>query len=126
MSEKRESTRFQTLAKVKIKGSGEQEFPLKDLSVTGCKIECPAELEIMPNKRFSLQIIPETNSEIDSFVIKVESKWVRVGGHSCESGFSIVKSPKGKHFQSYVDYLSWRYSHGKSMTSDEPEGILMP
>ena len=123
MKEMRENTRFQTFAAVKIKGRKEQEFPLKDLSITGCRIECPAELVIMPDKHYTFHVIPEAAAEIDSFDIDVESKWVRIRGQSCESGFSILKSPKGKQFQRYVDYLSWRYSQGKSMTGDEPEGI---
>jgi hypothetical protein len=40
----------------------------------------------------------------------VEARWVRGGDYSCEVGFSITASPKGKAFQRYVDYLSWRSS----------------
>jgi hypothetical protein len=42
----------------------------------------------------------------------VESKWIHAAGYSCEIGFSILESPKGRSFQHYVDYLSWRSAMG--------------
>jgi hypothetical protein len=48
-----------------------------------------------------------------------EARWIRVNVNTSEAGFMIIDSPKGKQFQNYVDYLSWRYSHGKSMTSED-------
>jgi len=113
MNENRENTRYQSSAKVRIKETGEEDFLLKDLSVAGCRIECPIDQGIMPNKQFTLLIFPESGTEISSFAIDVESKWVRVGGSTCESGFLIIKPPKGKQFQSYVDYLAWQYSQGE-------------
>ena len=119
MIEQRKNTRFETLAKVKIKEIGKEEFTLKDLSVTGCKVECPIDKDIMPNMRFKLKIIPESAAEIDSFSISAEAKWVRVGVCTCEAGFLFLESPKGKQFQRYVEYLSWRYSQGQSKTGEE-------
>ena len=119
MNEKRKDIRFETLAKVRIKEIGKESFPLRDLSVTGCRVECPIEKDIMPNMLFSLEIIPEKPSKIKLFTIKVESKWVRVGVCTCEAGFLIVDPPKGEQFQRYIDYLSWRYSRGESMTNTE-------
>ena len=118
MKELRKNARYSTLAKVKIKEHGEEEFTLEDLSVTGCRIECSAETEIMPHKLFKLEIIPESEAKIEKFFLGAESKWIRLKGDSCEAGFCITESPKGKQFQRYVDYLSWRYSHGDSMTKD--------
>ena len=118
MSESRLNLRYQTFARVKIKEIDNDAFPLKDLSVTGCRVECPSGTEIMPDKQFTVEIIPETASKIDSFFLTVESKWIRVSGDISETGFLIVESPKGKQFQRYVDYLSWRYAQGKSMTGE--------
>ena len=119
MNEKRKNSRFQTIAKVKIKEIGNEDFPLKDLSVLGCRIECPIEKDIMPNMKFEIQIIPEGAAKIKSFIVKTESKWVRVGGNNCEIGFLIAEPPKGRQFHRYIDYLSWRYSQGESMTGKE-------
>jgi hypothetical protein len=119
MIEKRKNSRFQTVARVTLKEFDSGEFRLKDISVTGCRIEYPIDTEILLNTRFSLRITPEKEAKINSFSMTAESKWVRLCGDSCEAGFIITESPKGKQFQNYVDYLSWRYSHGKSMTSED-------
>jgi hypothetical protein len=116
MIEQRKNERYETFAKVTIKGIKRKKFVLRDVSVTGCRIECPANAEIMPNMQFSVQITPENDAKIESFFLAVESKWVRVDINICEAGFVIINLPKGKQFQRYVDYLSWRYSHGNSMT----------
>jgi hypothetical protein len=117
--EKRRDTRFLTIAKVVIKEFGKEVFQLKDLSITGCRLEYPIDTEISMDKQFSLEIIPEKEAKIKPFTITAESKWIRVSSNSCEAGFMIIESPKGKQFQNYVDYLSWRYSQGKSMTSED-------
>jgi hypothetical protein len=117
--EQRKNSRFLTTARATIKELGKEEFQLKDLSITGCRIEYPSDIEISLNTRFSLRIIPEKEAKINPFLITAESKWVGVSGNLYEAGFMITESPKGKQFQNYVDYLSWRYSHGKSMISED-------
>ena len=84
---------------------------LKDLSITGCCIECTALADIQPDTRYLLEVQPERASHIGAFELQVERKWVRNAGYSTELGFSIISSPKGKQFQRYVDYLSYRNSH---------------
>lgn len=116
MDERRKSTRFESSAIVKIAEIGNEQFFLKDISVTGCRIKCPSGSVIAPNKQFTLQIMPEREANIDSFTISSEPKWIHVDRNACEIGFPIIESPKGKQFQYYLDYLSWRSSHGKSIT----------
>jgi len=118
MDELRKNTRYQTLARAKIKGVNEGETLLRDISVTGCHVECTNYSEITLNKQYKLEVIPESAANIGVFEFLAESKWIRTGNYSCEIGFSIVESPKKKHFQRYVDYLSWRYSLGNSMVTD--------
>jgi hypothetical protein len=125
--EQRKNSRFLSLARVTVKEFGREEFQLKDISITGCKIEYPLDTEILLNMRFSLKVIPEKEAKINSFSITAEARWVRVSINSCEAGFMITESPRGKQFQNYVDYLSWRYSQGKSMISEdtsEPATIM--
>jgi len=117
--EQRKNSRFLTTARATIKELSEEEFQLKDLSITGCRIEYSSDVEISLNTRFSIRIIPEKETKIHPFLITAESKWIGVSGKLYEAGFMITESPKGKQFQNYVDYLSWRYSHGKSMTSED-------
>jgi len=116
MVEQRKHTRYKTLAKTEIEGISEKESLLKDLSITGCLVECTSYAGIECNKQYKLDIIPESAAKIREFELVGEARWIRIEDYSCEVGFVIVKSPRGKLFQRYVDYLSWRYSHGNSMT----------
>jgi hypothetical protein len=67
-------------------------------------------VDIKPNTQYRIEVSPETAADIGEFELVAESKWMRTSGYSCEIGFSILESPKGRTFQRYVDYLSWRSS----------------
>ena len=108
MFENRKNTRYPTLARALIHEVFDGEALLKDLSITGCCVEYTMLVDIKENTRYRVQIIPDSAAKIDPFDLQVESRWLRVGGYSCEIGFSIIVSPKGKDFQHYVDYLAWR------------------
>ncbi|GHV10768.1 hypothetical protein FACS189491_00850 [Spirochaetia bacterium] len=110
----RKNIRYRTLARVHIHGILGGESLLKDLSVTGCCVECTSLADIQPNNRYKLEIIPEKAAKIGKFELEVEVKWVRPGADSGEAGLAITASPRGKLFQRYVDYLSWRAATGQS------------
>ncbi|MDR1318450.1 MAG: PilZ domain-containing protein [Treponema sp.] len=95
---------------MRIPGVLEGESLLKDLSITGCCVECTVFVDIKPNVHYQLEIEPESAANIGNFQLVVESKWIRSGNYSSEIGFNIVASPKGKLFQRYVDYLEYRAS----------------
>jgi hypothetical protein len=117
MGEHRKNLRYHTLAHVVIEGISGGETLLKDLSITGCCVESTTYVEIKLNTKYKIEVIPETASNIGNFEFVVESKWLRTVGYSCEIGFAILESPKGRLFQRYVDYLSWRSEAGKSSGS---------
>jgi hypothetical protein len=110
VQENRKNPRYRTLAQARIPGVLEGESLLKDLSITGCCVECTVFVDVKPNDRYQLEIKPESVANIGSFQLVVEVKWVRSGDYSSEVGFSIVASPRGKLFQRYVDYLAYRSS----------------
>jgi hypothetical protein len=112
MAENRRNLRYQTLAKARIEGTAEGETLLKDLSITGCCVECTTYVDIKPNTQYRIAVTPESTAGIGEFELVAESKWVRTSGYSCEIGFFILESPKGRTFQRYVDYLSWRSAMG--------------
>jgi hypothetical protein len=114
MNESRKNLRYQSLARAKIEGISEVEILLKDLSITGCCVECTVYVDVIPNTRYKVVVMPETAAKIGDFEILVESKWIRTGGYSCEIGFVILESPKGRLFQRYVDYLAWRSRAGNA------------
>jgi hypothetical protein len=110
--DKRKSFRYQTLARARIDGAPEGETLLKDISITGCCVECTVYPDIKTNAQYRIEVLPETAAEIGNFELITKSVWIRPGGYSCEIGFSILESPRGKSFQRYVDYLAWRTSMG--------------
>lgn len=81
---------------------------LKDLSITGCRIQCVKPLDIQLNTQYRIQIIPEPAVKTGTFELLVESRWIHSREDSYEAAFMIVESPKGKQFEWYVDYLTWR------------------
>ena len=115
MGDKRKNIRYHTLAKARIEGMHEGELLLKDISVLGCRVEWTAQAGIEINNTYKLEVIPENASKIGSFDFLAKSIWMRPGNYTCEIGFSIIESPRGRNFQRYVDYLSWRFNHGDSI-----------
>ena len=110
MSENRKNPRYRAKSHARIPKILEGETFLKDISVTGCCVECKTEPNIQVGIQYQLDIEPEGESYIGNFRLLVESKWIRNGGSSTEVGFFIIASPKGRQFQNYVDYLAYRGS----------------
>ncbi|MDR3170238.1 MAG: PilZ domain-containing protein [Treponema sp.] len=108
MSESRINIRYNTIARAHIHDISDADALVKDISITGCCIEYTMSVDITMNSQYTIQIIPEPASKIGKFEILVESRWIRTGEYSCDYGFIITASPKGKSFQRYVDYLTWR------------------
>ena len=111
MLENRQNPRYQASAHARIPGVLEGEVVLKDLSITGCCVECTVITDIQSNVQYEIEIEPEKASKIGKFELIVERKWIHGGDYSSEIGFFITASPKGRHFQRYVDYLAYRSSH---------------
>jgi hypothetical protein len=64
--------------------------------------------DLKSDREYKIKVIPEVSAKIGDFEITGELKWIVSRGYATELGFHIVKSPKGKYFQRYIDYLAWR------------------
>ena len=106
--EKRRHKRYRSLAKAEIEGYDYGESLLTDLSILGCRIECTMQADLDTETEYKIKIIPEQSANIGEFEITAELKWSLTKGYTTEMGFCIVKSPKGRFFQRYLDYLAWR------------------
>jgi hypothetical protein len=111
-SERRKSPRYQSLAKALIEGSDGQEFLLKDLSITGCRMESTNQADVETGARYEIKVFPEASSRIGKFELQMELMWVQNETNFTLYGLRILESPKGKFFQNYVDYLAWRSETG--------------
>jgi hypothetical protein len=94
---------------VQISKVSESDGLLKNISITGCCVECTGIVDVKPAAQYQLVVKPEKESHIGTFDLQVDCKWVRNDGHGTELGFGIIASPKGKQFQYYVDYLAYRH-----------------
>jgi len=111
MLDLRKNPRYPTRAKANIHGIFRGENILKDLSITGCCVECASMAILETGVHYKMTIEPERASHIGSFELLVEKKWVNSDNNLIEIGFFIVASPKGKQFQYYMDYLAYRNSN---------------
>jgi hypothetical protein len=107
-AEQRKNRRFPSIARAQIPGVFAGDGLLKDISVTGCRVESTMHPDIAAAQRYTIKIIPEKNSKIGPFELVTECKWIHAKDYVCDIGFDVIESPKGKAFQRYVDYLSWR------------------
>ena len=108
MFENRKHARYPAIARAVIPAVFEEEALLKDLNITGCCVEYTVFVDIKPDTRYRMVVFPDSVSGIAQFELDVECRWVRGAGYSCEIGFSVAASPKGKAFRRYVDYLALR------------------
>jgi hypothetical protein len=108
MYERRKDSRSHSIGRAYLDCIPEGDVFLKNLSITGCCLECASNTEnIKLNEVYPITIAPENESKISKFYIQAKCMWIHKSDSSCEIGFSIVFSPKGKDFQNYVDYLSY-------------------
>jgi hypothetical protein len=110
MFEQRKHTRYRSIARARLPGVFEGDALLKDLNVTGCKIEATIFIELTEGTVYTIEVTPEALSKISKFEVLGEARWVKTNGDSYEAGFMITASPSKKEFQRYVDYLAWRSS----------------
>ena len=108
--ENRKTPRYPSIAHVRIPELFTGNALLKDISVAGCRIECTMHVEVQENSQYTITVLPEANTGVDSFDLLAECKWFQSGGDSCNIGFNIIKSPGKKDFERYVDYLSRRHT----------------
>ena len=120
MRENRKSPRFtfHSPPRALIEGISGGETVLLDISVTGCRVACDFIPNVKMDSKYIINIIPEKEAHIGSFTLTANSIWIRKAEFSCEIGFFILKSPEGKLFERYVDYLDWRTSKNAG-TKDE-------
>jgi hypothetical protein len=81
---------------------------LKDISVTGCRLEHTAKIDGLAGQQYTITIKPEAASNIGTFEVLAVLRWINTENCSYEAGFQILESPHGKFFSRYVDYLDYR------------------
>jgi len=106
--------RYDTKGRAHISGLKKNDILLKNLSVTGCCLNCAENIEeIKIGETYEIKIKPEKASHTGEFEFHAECKWIRAADLTYEIGFSITASPKGRHFQNYVNYITYQTTAAK-------------
>jgi len=82
------------------------EVSLRDLSVHGLSIKTDNYVSIEPNSSYVVAIIPEKETQVEKFELKIESKWIKLNKSKMESGFSVLVSFDESEFKEYLEYLA--------------------
>jgi methyl-accepting chemotaxis protein len=103
--ENRRDNRFSAGAGVRINGF-EGEALIKDVSSHGFGIESGTYVTLLPQERYTMQIIPEPAAGVGAFEITAEVRWIHSTAHSV--GISLDVQSTNRSFQQYVDYIKSR------------------
>lgn len=117
MFEKRAFSRYASLAQARLESIDYATGLLRDLSITGCRLEFSVAIALETGMEYRITVYPEASSQIEPFEISGESRWNRAGYDAFEIGFFIRNSPSGKAFERYLDYLSWRAGSSAAETA---------
>jgi len=96
--------RYDCIAEVKINGF-EGQAVLRNVSISGFRMESKTFAAIRPGERYDMQIAPPKESGVISFEVKVEVRWVKSDVTSFNVGFLIVNPAAERFLAKYIDYL---------------------
>jgi hypothetical protein len=112
MHDKRIEPRYHSLGHAHLPGTLKDDLFIKNISITGCCLECPGNVSLPnPDEKCKVEIKPENAARIGKFEFEAECKWVRHTENKSEMGLTVTVSPQGKAFQNYVDYISYYKSN---------------
>ena len=86
--------------------NNETEANLMDMSQDGLAIKSDSFIDIEPNSRCVIAIVPEKETNIEKFKLEIESRWVKLNKSRVESGFSVIVPFDEKGFNEYLEFLA--------------------
>jgi hypothetical protein len=109
----RKKPRYESKGQVYIAEVLDTNAVLKNLSASGLCIESKEFMNIPPHSKYTIDVFPENESNIKSFTIDVESKWIRTKKDLSESGFVIIIPPGTSAKELLAEYLNFLSQHAK-------------
>jgi hypothetical protein len=107
---RRMEERYSTNARVRML---ESELLLKNISLHGGRIQGDEFIDVVPNEKYTIAIIPEQESNIDKFEVDILSKWVKIKISGTESGFILLLG--SETVEGYVEYLKKKLTNAKEI-----------
>jgi hypothetical protein len=102
--DKRREPRYSTVARIRINGF-EGEAVLRNINSGGFRMESRTYAAITVGERYGMKIIPESASNISSFDLEIEVRWVQNTEKSFSSGLQVASPSANKIFDKYVNYV---------------------
>ena len=94
------------LARLADEHDNKTEASLRDISEHGLSIKSEDFIDVEPNSVYEITVIPEEETKIKEFRLKIESRWIKLNRSRMESGFSILISSESEDLKTYLDYLA--------------------
>jgi hypothetical protein len=116
--------RFETGANIIVVNIDNAGAVLKNLSSGGLCIESDEYIGIIPNARYTVNVLPEEAARLDRFNLEIESRWVKSKKRNFESGFAIMVVPGSKEEESLIMYLG--YLEECCRIKEEAVAVLLP
>jgi hypothetical protein len=109
----RKDPRYESGGQVYIAEVLDTNAVLKNLSSSGLCIESQEFMNIAPHSKYTIDVLPEKESNIKPFTIDIESKWMRIKKDLSESGFVIIIPPGTSAEELLNEYLNFLSQHTK-------------
>jgi hypothetical protein len=109
----RQSPRYESGGQVYIAEVLDTSAVLKNLSASGLCVESEEFMDIVPHSKYTVDVLPEKESNIKPFSIDIESKWIRTKKDHSESGFVIIIPPGTSAKELLDEYLEFLSHHAK-------------
>jgi hypothetical protein len=109
----RKNPRYESGGQIYIAEVLDARAVLKNLSACGLCIESKEFMDIVPHSKYTVDVLPEKESNIKPFSVDIESKWIRTKKDHSESGFVIVVSPGTSAEEFLNEYLNFLSKHAK-------------
>jgi hypothetical protein len=115
----RKNPRYESKGQVYIAEVLDTTAVLKNLSASGLCIESKEFMDITPNSKYTIDVLPEKEANVSPFKVDIESKWIRTKKEHSESGFIIVIPPGTSGHELLDEYLHFLSMHAKIVEENE-------
>ncbi|MDR1930475.1 MAG: hypothetical protein LBQ44_07590 [Treponema sp.] len=110
----RKDPRYSSNAQVFIAEVPDTEAVIKNLSVGGLCVKSSAFIDVVLNRIYKIDVVPEASSSLKKFTVNAKSRWIRAQAARSESGFVIVIPPGNPGKALFDQYLKYLETHAEA------------
>jgi hypothetical protein len=103
-TDNRREPRYSSIARLNIDGF-EGEAILRNINRGGFRMESRTYAAVTLGEHYTMRISPETSTGLNTFDLEVEVRWIRSTETSFNAGFLVIKAPRDRAFEKYIEYV---------------------